>query len=332
MTYHIITISTPGTKLKVDRGSLVAEVGKGEGATEKRIPLEDVRGVVVAVPSVAFTNQAIARLLDNNAVILHCDEKYQPIGWTTPLNRTVKRAAFLTQIAEPTELKDELWAGLLGQKLQNQAEHLTLLGQDHGLHRLIARPLVSEGNVAKQYWQGYFQALNAPQRREYPEATSFENGALNYGYAVMSTLIHRAILIHGLLPDLGVHHQPRAGASPLVYDILEPFRAFVEHLLWLFVQDNPQPEDQLAENRVYFQQWITFMMTHLRTLRIKRPQDKHSYKLMDSVDRCVRSVAACYEQGAAGVLWLPDLRYAYIHIEGTPLVDNEEDSELPTET
>jgi CRISP-associated protein Cas1 len=47
---------------------------------------------------------------------------------------------------------------------------------------------------------------------------------LNYGYTVLAALCHRSLLIHGLTPALGVKHMPRYRSTPLVFDLMEPFR------------------------------------------------------------------------------------------------------------
>lgn len=80
MTYHVITVFQPGSRLSVERGFLVCKYTNGD---ENRIALADVRALIIAVPSVAFTNTCIARLLDQDSPILHCDEHYKPIGWST---------------------------------------------------------------------------------------------------------------------------------------------------------------------------------------------------------------------------------------------------------
>ena len=43
--------------------------------------------------------------------------------------------------------------------------------------------------------------------------------------------------MHGLLPELGIHHLGKYNSTPLVYDLIEPYRPFVDYYFYKFVQD-----------------------------------------------------------------------------------------------
>jgi CRISPR-associated protein Cas1 len=309
MTYHIITIQKPGARLSVDRGFLVCRYPDEEA--ENRIALADVRNLIIGVPSVAFTNECIARLLAQDSLILHCDSHYKPIGWSSSLDRCIRREVFGNQIKQDDEFNKLLWKAIVRQKMENQAALLDSLGVVHNLHRLIAKPLANEANIAKQFWGHYFETLGKKQTRERKGAESFENKALNYGYAVISTLVHRAILIYGLLPSLGIHHDYRYRSHPLVYDLMEPFRSFIDLFLarWMHSLENVPNDDD-------FRDWTRYLMNGLQCCRIKIPEDKHSRKLVDAVDKSVASVASCFESRnfearCIEKLWLPKLEHHY---------------------
>jgi CRISPR-associated protein Cas1 len=308
MTFHIITVFNTGSRLSCERGFLVCRYPDGD---ENRVALADVRSIVIANPAVSFTNECLARLLAQDSVVLHCDRQFKPIGWTTPLDRVIRREVFLNQLTQNQDFSRLLWKSIVLRKMRNQAALLDYLNVDHNLHNLVEKPLANEANVSRQFWGSYFQALGKRQKRERKGAESFENKSLNYGYAVISTLTLRAILIHGLLPSLGIHHEPRYRSYPLVYDLMEPFRSFVDLLFYEWMQE-PKPEDEEEQ----FKDWVRYLMNSLRECRIKHPEDKHSYKLMDAVDSLVRSVATCFESnhfqsGNTDRLWLPRLEEHY---------------------
>ncbi len=310
MTFHIVTIVSTGTRLSCERGFLVC---KTPDSPEKRMALADIRGLVIANPATSFTNVCLARLLARDAVILHCDEKFKPIGWTVPLERVIRREVFLNQIRLEESTRKLFWRTIVRGKMRNQAALLDYLSLEHGLHALIERPLANEANVARQFWSHYFNALGQKQKRERRGAESFENKALNYGYAVLSTLVHRACLIYGLQPSLGLHHEARYRSYPLVYDLMEPFRSFIDLIFYEWTQQAPVIARQ-ADEDASFLTWIQFLMNSLRECRLKHPEDRHSYKLMDAVDRLVRSVAtALSETGEPSMkaLWLPRLQMHY---------------------
>jgi len=73
MSYHILHITTPNVLLYTKAGFLFCRY---EDKTENKIPLDDIRAIVVAVHQVSFTNSCLARLLEKDVVILHCNNSY----------------------------------------------------------------------------------------------------------------------------------------------------------------------------------------------------------------------------------------------------------------
>ena len=323
VSYHVLTLQTPNTRLSVDKASLVATHPE-TGA--KRMPIEDIRAVVVATHQVSFSNECLAQLLESNVTVLHCNRQFKPVGWSVGVEQVVERKAFINQVTQPKDLQLELWRKLLEVKFNNQAWILDNYGVNHSLHDLKARILPNEANIAKQFWKHYFNLLGATQTREKQGATRFENQALNYGYAVIATLIYRAVLLHGLLPNLGIHHQVRYRSHPLVYDLQEPFRGFVEYLLAEFILNQLGDIDNL-DDETRFKEWIMFLTQSLRDLRVKIEAEKHSFKLMDAVDKYVNSVARCFEHLTVDKLWLPSLQNAYWFNTNSNELDSDNDEE-----
>ena len=54
------------------------------------------------------------------------------------------------------------------------------------------------------------------------------NNLLNYGYALLRSYAARAIMDAGLLPSVGVFHRNYFNSFPLVDDVMEPYRPFVD--------------------------------------------------------------------------------------------------------
>ena len=63
-------ITTPNSSLSTDRGLLFC---KQENGDTHMIALLDLKAIIVATYGVIFTNGCLAKLLENNVVILHCD-------------------------------------------------------------------------------------------------------------------------------------------------------------------------------------------------------------------------------------------------------------------
>ncbi len=54
------------------------------------------------------------------------------------------------------------------------------------------------------------------------------NALLNYGYAVLLSVVMQRMLAIGIDPTFGIAHVPREKAVPLAYDLMEPFRPLVD--------------------------------------------------------------------------------------------------------
>ena len=73
MTYHILHLTTPNIRLYHKEGFLFC---KFDDESENKIPIDDLRAIIVATCQVSFTNSCLAKLLENDVVILHCNNSY----------------------------------------------------------------------------------------------------------------------------------------------------------------------------------------------------------------------------------------------------------------
>ena len=80
-----------------------------------------------------------------------------------------------------------------------------------------------EGEVAKLYWSIFSDSHASGTFMRLQNAEGI-NSLLNYAYAVLLSHVLRNLLALGLDPTFGIFHMPRAHATPLAYDLMEPFR------------------------------------------------------------------------------------------------------------
>lgn len=59
------------------------------------------------------------------------------------------------------------------------------------------------------------------------------NSALNYGYAILMSLINRAVVIHGYNTAIGINHHSIRNPFNLSCDLIEPFRPIVDSYVYL---------------------------------------------------------------------------------------------------
>jgi CRISPR-associated protein Cas1 len=293
MSHHILHVFQHGAVLGRERGFVVCRM---DGQPDKTMPLDDMRATIIAARGVTLTSSFLSGMLEKDAVVLHCDESYQPCGITAPLARVVDLQTFQHQTARPKRLNEKLWKEMLRGKTLNQQRVLQhkKLRSPH-LELALRSGEFDEANCARRYWQLYFPAIGwSATKRDRKENTA-PNQMLNYGYAVLGALCHRSLIIHGLLPQLGVHHKARYRADPLVYDLMEPFRPAVELMLAEF----------MLEPDVSMKAWSKKVGIGLRDRRVKH--GAYTLKLMDAIDASANSLARAYAALSAEPFWVPEL-------------------------
>jgi CRISPR-associated protein Cas1 len=293
MSHHILHVFQHGALLGRERGFMFC---RAQDESERRLPLDDIRAVIIAARGVTLTSSFLSGMLETDAIVLHCDDRYQPCGWTAPLARVVDLQTFEHQTAKPRRLNERLWREMIRTKTLNQSrvlQHKSL--RSPHLELALKTNEIDEANCARRYWQLYFPSIGwSATKRDRKEDTP-PNQMLNYGYAVLAALCHRSLIIHGLLPQLGVFHKPRYRSDPLVYDLMEGFRPAVELMLAEFM---------LGEE-ITMRAWAKKVGTELRERRVKHGQ--YTLKLMDAIDASANSLARAYAEHSSIPFWLPEL-------------------------
>ena len=92
-----------------------------------------------------------------------------------------------------------------------------------------------EARAAAFYWKTLFHDIEnfTRDRDGIPP-----NNLLNYGYAILRAVIARSLVTSGLLPTLGIHHHNRYNAYCLADDIMEPYRPFIDRLVYQLYSEN----------------------------------------------------------------------------------------------
>ena len=84
-----------------------------------------------------------------------------------------------------------------------------------------------EGVAAKLYWNELFDEKFMRVR-----TGPSPNEMLNYGYTVLRAAVARSLTGSGLLPSIGIFHRNRYNAFPLADDVMEPYRPFVDEIVF----------------------------------------------------------------------------------------------------
>jgi len=207
------------------------------------IPIEDIGVVVLDHKQITITHGLMEKLLENNCALITCDSNRLPVGLLLPLSgNTIQTERFKCQIEATVPLKKQLWQQTVQAKIENQAYNLNkCTGAAVKNMNAWAADVKSgdpdnyEARAAVYYWNNFFPQIDGftRDREGIPP-----NNLLNYGYAILRAVIARALVSSGLMPTLGIFHRNKYNAYCLADDIMEPYRPFVDKLVFEIVAEN----------------------------------------------------------------------------------------------
>ena len=202
-------------------------------------PIEDIGVVVLDNKQITVTSGLLEALLENNCAVISCDSKSMPVGLMLPLyGNTTQNERFRHQLEASLPLKKQLWQQTIKVKIENQAAVLKkCTGEEIRCMKVWASEVKSgdsdnmEARAAAYYWKNLFPIEGFNRDRD----GISPNNLLNYGYAILRAVVARGLVTSGLLPTLGIHHHNRYNAYCLADDIMEPYRPYVDELVYNIV-------------------------------------------------------------------------------------------------
>lgn len=200
----------------------------------RTIPVEDIGMVLLENQQISITMPLLNALADNNAAVIVCADMMMPNAMMLNLNsNSVQGERYRCQINASEPLKKNLWKQTVESKIRNQAALLDKLDKDGSVLKPYWQNVKSddsdnrEGTAAKIYWNALFG-------KEFTRLRTGDspNEMLNYGYTILRAAVARALMGSGLFPAFGIHHRNRYNAFPLADDIMEPYRPFVDEIVF----------------------------------------------------------------------------------------------------
>jgi len=236
------------------RNETLPERMKQQGEITK--PIEDIGIVVLDNKQITITQGLLEALLENNSAVITCDNRSMPVGLMLPLcGNSVQSERFRDQIDASLPLKKQLWQQTIKAKIRNQAAILThWTSKETGCMRRWESDVKSgdpdnlEGRAAAYYWKTLFSNFDKLKDFTRDRDGIYPNNLLNYGYAVLRAVVARALVSSGMLPTLGIHHHNRYNAYCLADDIMEPYRPYVDEIVFSIVKEFGGEEQDLTKN------------------------------------------------------------------------------------
>lgn len=198
------------------------------------VPIEDVGVVVLEHQQINVTLPLLNALTDSNVQLVICNDKGMPNSMLLNLDTNVTQGKTLrNQINAGEVLKKQLWKQIVEGKIHNQANLLDKVGCDGNILRPYYSNVKSgdsdnrEGIAARIYFQELY-GKEFVRDRNLPGI----NALLNYGYTILRAAVARSLVSSGLFPALGIFHHNRSNAFPLADDIMEPYRPYVDEVVY----------------------------------------------------------------------------------------------------
>lgn len=227
---------------EVEKNDTLPEIFKRQSVITK--PIEDIGVVVLDNKQITITQGLLEALLENNCSVITCDSKSMPVGLMLPLcGNSIQNERFRDQLDASLPLKKQLWQQTIKAKIENQAAVLSCCtGKEIGCMQAWANDVRSgdpdnlEGRAAAYYWKSLFADIDGLENFTRSRDGIQPNSLLNYGYAILRAVVARALVSSGMLPTLGIHHHNRYNAYCLADDIMEPYRPYVDEIVFNIVE------------------------------------------------------------------------------------------------
>ena len=222
------------------------------------VPIEDMGFLVLDHPQITLSHPVILLLQQHNVAIISCDESHLPLGLMLPISGHVEHSERLKhQINCSEPLRKQLWKQTVEAKIFQQKEVLRKRNIEHESLLKYMNEVKSgdstnmEGIAAQYYWKQLFDDFTRERKGDAP------NNFLNFGYAVLRSMVARALVSSGLHPTIGIFHRNKYNAYCLADDVMEPYRPYVDALVVDWMQQ-PQATHVLdKEAKAYLLQLAT---------------------------------------------------------------------------
>lgn len=284
MSYHIISIDLPDCDISVRKGQLYV----CNGDTEHTLPLEDVASIVITSFRCNISSNFLIEAAKKKIGVILC-ESYKPISILLPTDRA-SDTQVLRNIAQLTpQQKRRFWEKTIQTKCDNQLILAKHWNPNHPFinefeHAVQTEKASKESECAKLYWSIFSDTFTNGQFKRNRSSDDI-NIFFNYGYAILLSCVLRNLLAVGIDPTFGIFHMPREHATPLAYDLMEPFRVAFDQQIVRWIMQHNQTSAPFLEYTITkeFRKHIT------ETLLTKTTYCNKEMPLKNAIEQVIRS-------------------------------------------
>lgn len=286
MNFRVVYISHR-CKLSFKNDNLVVYNDKGETT----VPLCDISVVLLENLASSISTKLLSNLTQNKIVTIVCDEHHLPNGVLLPFNGKIRMLeSYKYQSFSTQKFKNKLWDKIIKNKIYNQATVLEYADKDEASFLLSMLDKIEDGDrlnieaqASQQYWKSIFRDKFHYFTRN---MSDIRNACLNYGYAIIRSIISNTLSCKGFVLYDGIHHISELNQFNLSDDIIEPFRAFIDLEVYEIFENEGCEKESLdselkkrllgiVDNEVYI--------------------NKQKFTLINAIDKYCDSIYNCYK-------------------------------------
>ena len=226
MAFRTLTIDS-AAEVHVLNGQLTVQ--RETDPKPLHVDLDDLACIVLANLDITLSTGALNMISSHGITVLGCGRNYMPTSIVLPFAQNSRYSRIVSlQLGASTPFRKQLWKQIVTEKIANQARVLSIANRPGSAELVELSQSVRSGdpdNREAVAARKYFPLLKDGYVRDEVSPTS---SVLNYGYAVIRSALARAVVSHGFITSVGLHHHNDRNEFNLVDDLIEPFRPLVD--------------------------------------------------------------------------------------------------------
>lgn len=290
--------------LSIDTGRLKIKFANTEQV--HFVAVVDIAAVILSSYQITITNGVFKALSEVGAIVICVDSSFMPTSITLPIAKNIKGSArpYLQAKNIDSKFNKTLWVQIIKSKISGQILVLKNIDvvQANYLEKFLNQTQNGdEKNIesfcARVYWEHYFKYFNSNNIREKVGATDVINSSLNYGYAIVRSMVARSLAATGLNFNLGIWHSRKDNPFNLVEDFIEPFRYIVDKVVLTLLKNNTYESlNKELKNKII-----------IEILKQEISLFDKQYRLFQGIDKAIYSYCRCLENNTSTLI-LPNIK------------------------
>ena len=308
-------VETPGTRLSFDQGILVVENQQEQKITE--IPFLHITSLHIH-PQVRISSDVMLYCIQSGIpIFLEDDIQTKGLIWS-PNYGSISIIRKKQTLLSFSSLRWDIIKKAISRKNLERISHIRritrkqeILSKTEQIKTYNEKMLQAktpenirsaEALAGKIFFEIYAMLLPDNyhfQTRNYPRANDPVNVLLNYGYGILYNEVTKSLIQSGLDPYIGFFHRDQYNRPSFTYDMVEPYRPWVEFQNLNFLKKIPPKEKILGSDKrllspirkKYLEHIFTFMdKTSIRWNQKQTTPRNHIKQDMQTIATYIKNI------------------------------------------